>query len=125
MENNLQPIGLIKTMPQSWLNALPEGLAEWEKDFLSMNNSENKYWLFNLSGKPKYDVLYFYLLFGGFIRYKANIIGYSDSMSIECYDGSVHNGKVWVQVAAPVIKLDRPITMKGFQVFRYCYEDYK
>ena len=124
MKNNIQPIGLIKTMPQSWLKDLPEGVSEWEKDFLSMNNSDS-YWMFNLSGKPKYDVLYFYLLFGGFIYYRANIIGYKEAAIIECYDGSFHKGKVWVQVSAPVIKLSRPIRMKGFQGFRYCYEEYK
>lgn len=112
-------------MPQSWLKKLPKGIAEWEQTFLKMNEIEDYYWVFNLSGKPKYDILYFYLLFDGAIRFRANIIGYDNLGSIKCYTGEVKSGKIWVQVAAPVIKLKDPIEMKGFQGFRYCYEDYK
>lgn len=101
------PIGIIKTMPSK------------------MNRSDSYYWTFNLSGKPKYEVLYFYLLFRGAIRYRANIIGYDGSAAVKCYDGSIHKGKVWVNVGPPVIKLKTPIERKGFQGFRYTEEFYK
>jgi len=117
-----QYVGIIKTMPQSWLNDLPNGVEGWEKTFMRMNNLDHGYWLFNLPGKPKYEILYFYLLFSGAIRFRTNIIGYQPEGIIKCYDSSDHYGKVWVQIAAPVVKLEMPVPMKGFQGFRYTTE---
>jgi hypothetical protein len=125
MQFNEQPVGIIKTMPHEWINRLPKGLKEWERTFLKMNEIEDYHWVFNLPGKPKYDILYFYLLFDGAIRFRANIIGYEDLGNIKCYTGEYKSGKIWVQVAAPVTKLREPIPMKGFQGFRYCYEVYE
>lgn len=122
---SFQPVGIIKTMPATWLDDVPGGVYAWEKNFMFMNRSESHYWCFNLSGKPKYKVLYFYILFQGAIRFRANIIGFSPGGQVNCYDGSVHNGKVWVNVGSPVIKLKDPIPMKGFQGFRYTEEIYK
>jgi hypothetical protein len=77
--------GIIKTMPQTWLKELPAGVEGWEKDFMvKCNKDEKHYWVFNLPGKPKYEVLYFYILFSGAIRYKANIIGYEKLGEIKC-----------------------------------------
>lgn len=120
----IQPVGIIKTMPASWVKELPNGLNNWETTFLKMNEIESYHWTFNLSGKPKYEVLYFYLLMNGAIRYRANIIGYTGPETVKCYSGEHRYGKVWVNVAAPVIKLNPPITMKGFQGFRYTSEIY-
>jgi len=124
MKNKLisQPIGIIKTMPEEWIKKLPNGISAWEKTFMKMNDIEDYYWQFNLSGKPKYEVLYFYLLFNKAVRYRCNIISYGKEETIKCYDGTFHYGKVWVQVSAPVIKLKQPISMQGFQGFRYTSE---
>jgi len=119
-----QPTGIIKTMPESWIMRLPTGLKNWEKTFLKMNEVEGNYWIFNLPGKPKYDVLYFYLLFDKAIRYRANIIGYEKEKTIKCYTREFKHGRIWVQVSAPVIKLSSPVPMKGFQGFRYTEEVY-
>ena len=94
-----KPIGIIKTMPQSWLKKLPKGIEGWEKEFLSMNEIEDKYWIFNLSGKPKHEVLYFYLNYDRAIRFRANILGYGNYGTIKCYTGETKSGKIWVQVS--------------------------
>ena len=114
-----QPVGIIKTMPQSWVKRLPGGFKKWEKTFLKMNVIEGYYWTFNLSGKPKYEVLYFYLLINGAIRYRCNIINYEGAKVVDCYTGEKKHGRCWVNVSAPVIKLKNHIPMKGFQGFRY------
>lgn len=117
-----QPTGIIKTMPLMWLGRLPKGYDEWEKTFLKMNEVEGYYWTFNLSGKPQFEVLYFYLLIQGAVRYRCNIISYEGPKEIECYTGEKKFGRCWVNVGAPVIKLAEPVTMQGFQGFRYTEE---
>lgn len=106
-------------MPVSWVKRLPNGLEAWEKVFMKMNDIEDNYWIFNLSGKPRYEVLYFYLLIAGKVTYRANIIGYEDGKTIKCYTGEYRHGRIWIQVGAPVIKAAEPVEMKGFQGFRY------
>jgi hypothetical protein len=117
------PIGIIKTMPIKWLNE-SHSIEHWERSMLKMNHCEGHYWIYNLTGKPKYDVLYFYLLYDRAIRFRMNIIGYEGPEKIKCYSGEVRYGRCWIQVAAPVIKLKEPVPMKGFQGFRYTTEIY-
>lgn len=123
MERIFQPQGIIKTLPGSFFeNYLRGGLQGFEKDFMRLNNESWKYyyWIFNLSGKPKYEILYFYLLFDGAVRYRANIINYGlPNRTIKCADGTTQHGRIWVYVSAPIIKAANPIPMKGFQGFRY------
>jgi hypothetical protein len=120
-----KPVGIIKTMPESWVEALPKGIEGWEKDFMvKCNTREGYYWRFNLSGMPRHEVLYFYILFRKAIRYRANIIQYDGADEIKCYTGEVRSGKIWVCVGAPVIKLKEPVPMTGFQGFRYTTEEY-
>ena len=120
---DIPPVGIIKTMPVEWVKDLPKGVKGWEQDFMhKLNNNEEDSWLYNLSGKPQYKVLYFYINFDNAIRYRANIVGYQKGGSIECYTGGIKSGKIWVEVTAPVIKAIHPIAMKGFQGFRYVQE---
>jgi len=120
MKRISQPQGIIKTLPIDFFdNYKNGGLSGFEKSFMGMN-IYNYHWIFSLPGKPKYDVLYFYLLFNGAIRYRANIIGYEQiDEAVNCADGSSRTAKIWVQVSSPIIKANPPITMKGFQGFRY------
>jgi hypothetical protein len=120
-----QPVGIIKTMPESWVKALPDGVDGWERDFMrKCNTRENYYWRFSLCAKPRYDVLYFYILFQGAIRYRANIISYDGPGDVKCYTGEMFSAQEWVCVGAPVIKLKEPVPMKGFRGFRYAMEMY-
>jgi hypothetical protein len=117
------PVGIIKTMPPEWVKALSRGIEGWEKDFMHrVNTKDDQYWVFNLSGKPRFDVLYFYILFSGAVRYRGNIIGYENIGAIKCYTGEIRKGKIWVQVGGPVIKAKEPVPMQGFQGFRYTAE---
>jgi hypothetical protein len=109
-----RPIGIIKTLPSStyWSN-------EFEKDLMKLNNDPDAYWIFSINGKPKYEVLYFFILINGSIRFRGNIAGYKEiKKPITCFDGSIRTSKLWVIITAPIVKL-KPIKMKGFQGFRY------
>jgi len=115
----VQYTDIIKTMPQQFFTDIPGGFKEWEKHIFEMNECDDRYCFFNLSGQPKYDILYFYLLTGGKIIWRANIIGYEGARAYRCWDGNVRTGRCWVQIAAPVVRPPHPIEMKGFQGFRY------
>ncbi len=121
-----QPVGIIKTLPiEFFLNYEDGGRKGFEKDFEMINKRADQYHMvFNLNGKPKYEVLYFYLNYDGAIRYRGNILGYAyPNASIVCLDGKTVFGKIWVEVGPPIIKL-KPVPMKGFQSFRYTNEIY-
>lgn len=114
-----QYTGIIKTMPADWLKNVPGGLERWEELIFTMNRTDTVSWRFNLPGRPKYDVLHFYLLLDGLVRFRANIIGYDEAETVRCYDRTNHFGKCWVNLGPPVVKAPRRIEMKGFQGFRY------
>ncbi|MGD8777712.1 MAG: hypothetical protein PVH88_01990 [Ignavibacteria bacterium] len=119
-----KPVGIIKTMPVKWVKELPFGYERWEKNILAMNDYVDHTWVFSLSNKPKHEVLYFYLLIQGEIRYRANIIGYLGPGEVKCYGGNVMFSKVWVQIGSPILKLNPPVEMKGFRGFRYTDQIY-
>ena len=109
-----RPEGIIKTLPASayWT-------VDFEKEFVELNNNPEKYWIFSIGGKPKYEVLYFYILINGAVRFRGNIAGYKNvKYPVKCFDGHVIRSRLWVIVTAPIIKL-KPVQMKGFQGFRY------
>ncbi len=110
--------GIIKTMPLSFFEEY--GMKRFLNHFFERpNRSDDAYFMFTLSGQPKYDVLFFYLLFDGAIRYRANIIQFRGESTLRINKNKDIHGKAWVDVGAPVIKLEHPIPMSGFQGFRY------
>jgi len=96
------------------------GMERFIREFYTNpNKNHDSYFMFTLSGQPKYEVLYFYLLFDGAIRYRANIIQFRGEATYAFPKGNTIHGKAWVDIGAPVIKFNEPIPMKGFQGFRY------
>jgi hypothetical protein len=110
--------GIIKTMPMSFFKEY--GMDRFIHHFFTRpNQTDEAYFMFTLSGIPKYEVLYFYLLFDGAIRYRANIIQFRGESTLRVSKNKTIHGKAWVDVGAPVLKLESPISMAGFQGFRY------
>jgi len=113
-----RPEGIIKTMPMKFFEDFG-GLERFDRAFMDYcNSSDRAFWYFNLSSKPKYEVLYFYILFDGAVRYRANILDYLPEQEMPVA-GGVMWAKCWVRVCAPVIKATEPFPKKGFQGFRY------
>jgi len=83
------------------------------------NEDDGYYFFFSLSGKPRYNVLHFYLLFDKQVRYRANIIKVEGESTKVLGPGRTMYGRAWVFVGAPVIKAPHVIPMTGFQGFRY------
>lgn len=117
-----QPTGIIKCMPLKFIYE-EYGYSRFLRDFvLRLNNEDGSCFLFTLSSIPKYDVLHFYLLFGGKIQYRANIAKIEGPRSITFPGRSTINGRAWAWLSGPVLEAPREILMKGFQGFRYTEE---
>lgn len=117
-QHHIKYTGIIKTMPMQFFKDFG-GVDKFHKEFHDLLNNPryDGYWYFSLSGQPKYDIAYIYILFDGAIRYRANIMDYMPAGEMMCASGMLF-GKAWARVTAPVVKID-PIPMKGFQGFRY------
>lgn len=75
-----------------------------------------------LSARPKIEVLYLYLVVGGVLRYRANIVGFAGAGGRRILNGGEYTAREWVIVTGPVVKPPQPIEIKGFQGFRYSRE---
>lgn len=112
-----RPDGIIKSMPIEFIEKMG-GEKKFDDKFRRYLNRGTGWWYFSLSGKPRCEILYFYLLFGGYVRYRANILDYLPAGEMMTIDGLMHS-RCWVRVSAPVIKFKKPYPRKGFQGFRY------
>lgn len=96
------------------------GYDNFINDFVRRpNGNDGSCFLFTLSSVPKYDVLHFYLLYDGFIRYRGNIAKFEGPRTIVFPGRRVVKGRAWAWITGPVIPAPGEIPMKGFQGFRY------
>jgi hypothetical protein len=90
--------------------------------YYRLNRMDSAYFLFTLSGIPRIQVLHFYLLVDGRVRFRANISKITGEETIPFTDGRTIHGKAWAELTGPVIRAPFIIKMKGFQGFRYTEE---
>lgn len=121
------PEGIIITVGQKMYGHL--GYRNWLRNFLgAMKESETNddwfYW-FRQGNQPKADreLQYVYLCIGGKIRYRVFFAGSRGPCLMKFVQHSREMfGKAWILVAGPVERAPYPITMKGFQGFRYTHK---
>lgn len=121
MDRMEKPEGILITMPVRFFSDYPGG----EPQFRAIMDKLNKVdipWGQTISSIPKHEVLYCYLVFGGKVQYRLNIMSYEKGTSKEFNDGGiirVFRNKNWVNLCAPIIPAPIDIPMRGFQGFRY------
>lgn len=83
-------------------------------------------WLQKCKNKPKYDIIYVYIIVAGVLRYRLNYIGHSTGV-VEVNNGdgisfSQRQTVNWsrIEMAGPFVKNPVKQKMRGFQGFRYC-----
>jgi hypothetical protein len=111
-----RPEAIIKTMPL---------VAIWQeqnpRDFLRSLKAVDRgdtFWLAPLPAVPKHEVLYFYFLIQGRLRYRLNISHYEPGGERTFEDGRKWTAKTWAILTGPVVKPPHKIEMRGFQAFR-------
>ncbi len=112
-----RPEAILKTMPQVaiWKEQHPREFLESMKRV----NEGKGYWLAPMPSVPKHEVLYFYFVIGGRVRYRLNLSHYEPGGERTFDDGRKWTAATWAILTGPVVKAPHKIPMRGFQGFRY------
>lgn len=97
---------------------------EFKKYFETVMASEDSLWNFKLTNLPTQDVAWCYLVFGGLVQYRLNLVQYERNVSkqfTDTIDGRVREfpKQNWVIMCGPVVRAPFEINQRGFQGFRY------
>jgi hypothetical protein len=117
-------------------NIVPEGVAiTWSKEmieegygslrlfmdhFMMCMLEEDGMWYQKCKNKPRYDVLYVYIIYGNRLRYRCQFVLYEKGETT-IYDAHGPKRVSWSRIgmAGPAVKCPFKRTLKGFQGFRY------
>lgn len=123
-DTSIRPEGIALTLPVMFFEERGWTCSEFEKYFERFMSNDNHIWNFRLTNLPIHDVAWAYLIFDGFIQFRANVVMYERNVSKAFNDSP--NGKVkefpasnWVILSGPAIKCPYERPQRGFQGFRY------
>lgn len=121
------PIGIILTMPLKWFEETGHTVETGLAAMMQCMNEDESEWMFLKKSLPTQDFLYVYVVFDGLIQIRANLSRIERNASYEWADkpdGSARafENKNWIVLCGNAITPPHPISMKGFQGFRYVYE---
>src|SRR5690348_8459310 len=119
-DQSIQPEGVMLTLPKKFFEERGMSTGEFEKLFLRFMADEDSVWNFRLTNLPKQDVAWIYLVFDGFIQYRANLVMYERNKSKSFKDSP--DGKVrefpnanWVIFTGPIVIAPDDFPQRGFQ----------
>lgn len=127
MKPTERPTGIIRTLPyfgageKDEAGAMREAYKRMTQSLKYLETHDDHPVYIALSQRPTKEVLHCYLLVGGKIRVRANIVDYANGNSLEfkCWDGTLRKAAWWAVLSAPVSWAPSTIFMRGFQGFRY------
>lgn len=112
------PIAILCTISQGCIKDQPDGYRGLIKSFEKCDGEKSIFW-WRMTAKPKHDVLYFYFVIGGKIRWKAKLLQYVDGGEIKFDDGRTLYARCWA-LLIDFERLPNPqVRRSGFQGFRY------
>lgn len=124
---SIMPVGIVITWSMEMIN-LKGGLLQFVRYFekeMGEQDSETL-WLQKCKNKPKYNIIYVYIIVAGHLRYRLNYIDHeSGEVEINNGDGISFSRSETVSwprlvMAGPFKKNPVKTKMRGFQGFRYC-----
>lgn len=110
-------------MPTRFFKEYPGGESSFRRIIERLNYSDVFKWGNTIASIPKQEVPYCYLVFGGKVQYRTEILEYERNKTMTFYDGGIERvftNKNWIWLRGPVERAPRQIPMRGFQGFRYC-----
>jgi hypothetical protein len=118
------PDALILTMPVAWFKERNMTYADFCRKFEADMKDEDTYWNYRKTNLPTQDVAFIYLVFDGFVQYRANFVSYERNVAKafdDTPDGIVRQfpPSNWILFCGPAISAPFDIPMKGFQGHRY------
>lgn len=109
--------GIIITISQALIKE--RSYRNWLKNYLDAMSNENwTYWM-RLGAKPKFEVLYVYLVIGNKVRFRSKLVCYANDSTQTFPSGVIITARAWCIMCGPVVKPPYEIPMKGFRGFRY------
>jgi len=123
-DQSIIPEGIALTLPKMFFEDRGWTYADFEKYFERFMQGEDHIWNFKLTNLPTHDVAWAYIIFDGYIQFRANVVMYERNKSKIFNDGP--NKQVrefpsanWIILSGPAIKAPYEFPQKGFQGFRY------
>jgi hypothetical protein len=117
----MQHDAIIATLPPAFFKEYT--LERFENEMEKMNHDDEMIWFMVLKNLPKVQTPYFYFLYDGKIRYRADIsqLIRNSTMRFARADGNLKTfaNKNFVQLIGPTVRAPYDIPMRGFQGFRY------
>lgn len=113
------PTGIIRTLPSLYADKANVGHRAYQRTMANMESDPEAVMFIALAQQPKHDLLHLYILIGGVIEARFNLLGYEPGDSRKCWDKTIRQPKVWAACAGPISRPPQPIRMRGFQGFRY------
>lgn len=117
---NIVPDGIVITWSKEMIEEGYGTLKKFIEHFKQSMQDEESWWLQKCKNKPKHDVAYVYVIFGGRLRYRAQYGGW-DSGITTVYDDHGPKEVNWNRIimTGPLVEAPEKIFRKGFQGFRY------
>lgn len=128
MKHLQQPVGIVVTWGKDLIRE-KGGLLSFLRYFEQVMSNENDLWLHKCRNRPAQEIDHVYIIVCNQVRYKLYFGGYEAGGTRDAYNGDgiswcSHSVITWPRLvlAGPFVKAPRKIHMKGFQGFRYVYE---
>lgn len=113
----MKPVGIIKHLPPAWEKA--SGGIEFIRSISLAINSGKANWHMSFAVKPRLEVIYLYVAFGGFVQFRVNIMDYKGGIGKMNMYGGEFLAAWWAICTGPMVFPPSPIPMRGFRGFRY------
>lgn len=114
------PVAIAVTISRGCIADQPKGYRGLVQAF-EESDGENSLFYFRLSNKPRFQCPTIYFVIGNRVRWRATVIDHLEGASITFNDGRDLYGKGWVTCID--FQRIRGPERKGFQGFRYLYEE--
>lgn len=122
---NQPPIAIAVTWGKEMIDACG-GWRAFYRFFLETMNDEDdeSFWYHKCKNKPQHDIIHVYIVVGNVVRFKMLYAGFASGPNTG-YDANGEKQITWSRLllAGPYEKSPFKISMKGFQGFRYLYEE--
>ncbi len=118
------PIGIVITLPARFFEENP---VERYENIISRIDSGHGHWERVMKNLPVHDILYVYTVYHGKVQHRMNLV----DMWRDKTKRFIKTDGTWrtfehcngIVTAGPVARPPREVPMKGFQGFKYVYEE--
>lgn len=120
-DSSIRPEGIVVTFGAEMME-MKGGAKAFIRYFLKWMADEESLWLHKCKNRPKHDdLLYVYVIVGGYVRYRLYYGGYeAGGADISGPNGTESISWSRVVMSGPVERAPYKIKFSGFQGFRYC-----